>query len=215
MSQQTRKTSELKGDASPLDAEMQELKKDMQQAKIEAWVKQHQQGLMMGVAVLVLGMFAVGLWSEHQRKTKESAAMVYYQGIAIQDKDKQKALLNQVIQDYGDTAYADLAHLRLAAIDEPEQHLRALMNDGDETPEFRWQAELDLAEYLIEQKKQDAARQVLATPVGAAYQQYYYFLLSEVSQGAAKKDALQQALNAESHDEILKERITSMLAAMH
>jgi len=215
VSQKEPKTTEQPVHDTVLEGELVDLKKDMQQAKIADWMQRNQQALMLAVGVVVMVMFAVGLWADHQKKQKESAAMMYYQGIANTDASKQKVLLEKVITDYGDTGYAILAHLRLAPEVDTDKHLQALMDHASVAPELRWQAELDLAEYWIEQGKLDQARQVLNKHVGQDYAQYYYYLLSKTATGDAQKEALQKSLDAVSHDEVLKERVATALAQLH
>lgn len=200
---------------SKFDEEMNELKKDMKSAKMVDWIQSNQQKIMVVTVLVLIAMFAGGLWSEQQQTKKESAAMMYYQGISLPDKKKQQALLEQVVRDYSDTAYATLATMRLATLADTEKHLRALMGNKDVSPEIRWQASLDLAEYLIQHDKKDAAKGILNGHVGSEYEQLRYALLASISEGEEKKTALQQALNASSHDDILKERLTAELAALN
>jgi len=215
VTQKNQKTLEETAVHPKFDEDIAELKKDMKSAKLVDWLQNNQQKLMVGVLLLLMGMFAGGLWSEQQQTKKEAAAMMYYQGISLLDQEKQQAMLEQLIRDYGDTAYATLANMRLANLVDTEKHLRNIMNDKKLTPELRWQASLDLAEYFIQQDKKDAAKLVLNEHVGTEYKQERYALLASISEGSAKKDALQKALDASSHDEVLKERLTAELAQFH
>ncbi|MDQ6994396.1 MAG: tetratricopeptide repeat protein [Mariprofundaceae bacterium] len=215
MTQNNSKLPEKVDPTSHFDEEMAELKKDMKSAKIVDWIQNNQQMLMLAVVLVLIAMFAGGLWSEQQKTKKEAAAMMYYQAISLRDDDKKKTLLNQVKHDYADTAYATLATLRLANLSDTEKNLRELMENKEISPEFRWQASLDLAEYLIQQGKKDAAKLLLNKRVGSEYEQLRYALLASVSEGDAKKDALQKSLDAASHDDVLKEKVTSELAQLH
>jgi len=202
-------------ETSKFDEEMAELKKDMKSAKLADWLQSHQQMLMVGVVLLLIAMFAGGLWSEQQKTKKEAAAMMYYQGISLQDKEKQKVLLEKVKRDYANTAYATLARMRLASFVNTEKNLREIMADKTLNPELRWQAGLDLAEYLIQNDKKDAAKQVLKEHVGREYEQLRYALLASLSEGEAKKVALQKSMAAPSHDDVLKSQVTSELAQLN
>lgn len=215
MTQNNPALPEKEHSTSQFDEEMAELKKDMKSAKLVDWLQSHQQMLMVAGVLLLIAMFAGGLWSEQQKTKKEAAAMLYYQGISLQDKDKQKALLEQVKRDYADTAYATLATMRLANVSDTEKNLRELIENKDISPEFRWQARLDLAEYLIEKHKTDAAQLVLKGHVGSEYEQLRYALIASISVGDAKKDALQKSLDAPSNDEVLKEKVAAELAQLH
>lgn len=215
MTQNNQKLAEKAEPNSQFDEEMAELKKDMKSAKTVDWIQNNQQMLMVAVVLVLIAMFAGGLWSEQQKTKKEAAAMLYYQGISLQDKDKQKVLLEQVKQDYADTAYASLASMRLASFVDIERNLRELMANKEIKPELRWQASLDLAEYLIQQDKKDAAKLVLKNHVGLEYEQLRYALLASVSEAEAKKDALKKSLDALSHDDVLKEKVIAELAQLH
>ncbi|MDQ6967964.1 MAG: tetratricopeptide repeat protein [Mariprofundaceae bacterium] len=201
---------------APLDAqlgtEMEELKRDMRSAKITNWFEKNQQQLIVGAVVLLLAMAGVGLWSEKQKTYKESAAMMYFQALAVVDDTQREALLEAVVKDYAATGYGILAHIRLAPLVDTEKNLRAVIENADATPEFRWQAGLDLAEFFITQGKVDESKTLLQEPVGEQYQQLRYSLLAEVSTGEAQKEYLQKALDAISNDAVLKADIETKLA---
>jgi len=54
-----------------------ELKRDMQSAKVIAWLEYNQQQLIAGAVVLVLILVGVSLWKEQKLSQKNSAALVY------------------------------------------------------------------------------------------------------------------------------------------
>jgi len=211
VTQNNQKTFETHAQHSKFDDDMLELKKDMKSAKLVDWLQKNQQLLWGAVLLLVIGMFAAGLWSEQQKNKQKAAAMMYYQSIALQNKVEQQAMLEQLMRDYGNTGYATLASLRLSVMKDKEKYLRALMVNKKIMPEIRWQATLDLADDFIEHGKKDAAKKLLATHVDASYEQLRYALLASISTGDAKKSALQKALAAPSHDDILKARLKAEL----
>jgi len=203
-------------DDMPMDAQlgtdMEELKRDMRSAKITNWFEKNQQQLIAGAVIVLVAMAGFGLWSEKQKSYKESAAMMYFQALSVADDSQRQALLEAVVNDYDDTGYAILAHVRLAPLTDTEQHLRAVIDSDDATPEFRWQARLDLAEFFIAQDKIDESKVVLQDSVGKQFQQLRYALLAKISTGDAQKDYLQKALNASSNDSVLKADIETQLA---
>lgn len=215
MTQKEQTPVEKNMDDGHLHAEMAELKQDMRSAQVTHWMQKNQQLLMAVAAAIVMIMFAFGLWSEHQKTEKESAAMMYYQGVGVQDAAQKQALLEQVIRDYADTAYAVLAHLRLASITSPEMHLQAIIDHQGATPELRWQARLDLAEYQIEQGKQEAAKALLQEHTGNQFEQLRYALLAKLSSGDERKGYLQKALDSISNDGVLKESLEAQLAQLN
>jgi len=195
-----------------LGAEMEELKRDMRSAKITNWLERNQQQLIAGVVIVVLAMAGAGLWSEKQKSYKESAAMMYFQALSVADDSQRQALLEAVVKDYADTGYGILAHVRLAPLADAEENLRAVIENDDATPEFRWQARLDLAEFFIAQGKVDESNALLKEPVGEQFQQLRYALLAEISTGSTQKEYLQKSLDAPSNDAVLKSDIEAKLA---
>jgi len=195
-----------------LGAEMDELKRDMRSAKVTNWFEKNQQQLIAGAVIVLVAMAGAGLWSEKQKTYKESAAMMYFQALSVIDNTQRQALLEAVVKDYADTGYAILAHVRLAPLTDTEKNLRAVIENDDATPEFRWQARLDLAEFFIAQGKVDESKLLLQATVGEQFQQLRYALLADISTGDAHKEYLQKALDAISNDAVLKADIESKLA---
>jgi len=195
-----------------LGAEMDELKRDMRSAKITNWFEKNQQQLIAGAVIVLMAMAGAGLWSEKQKTYKESAAMMYFQALSVVDNTQRQALLEAVVKDYADTGYAILAHVRLAPLTDTEKNLRAVIANDDATPEFRWQARLDLAEFFIAQGKVDESKSLLQATVGEQFQQLRYALLADISTGETQKGYLQKALDAISNDAVLKADIESKLA---
>jgi len=203
-------------DDAPMDtqmgAEINELKRDMRSAKVTDWFEKNQQQLIAGAVIVLVLMAGTGLWSEKQKTYKESAAMMYFQALSVVDNSQRQALLEAVVKDYTNTGYAVLAHVRLAPLADTEKHLRAVIENDDATPEFRWQARLDLAEFFIAQDKIDESKVLLQKSVGEQFQQLRYALLAETSTGNTQKEYLQKALNASSNDAVLKADIETKLA---
>ncbi|MDQ6954349.1 MAG: tetratricopeptide repeat protein [Mariprofundaceae bacterium] len=197
---------------APTGQDVNELKRDMRSAKITHWLQKNQQLLITATVIVLLAMAAGGLWSEKQKAYKESAAVIYSQALSVTDDLQRITLLQAVIKDYTDTGYSILAHIRLAPLADTELHLRAVMDNNEATPEFRWQARLDLAYFFIKQDKKDASKILLNEPVGAQYQQIRYYLLSKISTDDEQRDYLQQALDEHSNDDVLKADIEAKLA---
>lgn len=194
-----------------------ELKRDMQSAKLIAWLEYNQQQLIAGAVVLVLMLVGVSLWKEQQVTQKNSAALLYMKANNTKDVEQRNALLNSVIQDYSDTGYATLAKLqKLKGSDAAEKEiaLQALL-DTKGAPEFVWQARLDMAELLINQGKETEAEKVLEERVGKSYEQARYALLATLTNDSAEKATLiQKALDAESNDKELVTHLEAELAVL-
>jgi len=199
-------------DDAVLGEDVEELKRDMRSAKIVDWMQKNKQQLIAATVVFIIIMVGTALWMEKQKAIKASAAMIYFQALSTKDDGQRKVLLENVIQDYADTGYSILAHIRLAPLGDTEKHLRAVMNASSATPEFQWQARLDLAEYLIQHQKSDDAKGLLNDTVGKQYEQLRFYLLSKTVSGDEKTEYLQKALDAISNDDVLKTNIEAELA---
>ncbi|MDX8397296.1 MAG: tetratricopeptide repeat protein [Mariprofundaceae bacterium] len=208
------KTEEPIQDESHLTNEIDELKRDMRSAKLTDWLQQHQQQLLVGAVVLLVLLMAGGLWSEKQKTYKASAAMMYYQALASADDKQRQALFESVVKDFSDTGYAILSHVRLAVLSDREKHLRIVMDHSEATTELKWQARLDLAEYLIEQDNKAEAKTLLQARTGSQFEQLRHYLLSQVASAEEKQTHLQKALDAISNDNVLKTTIETQLAKL-
>ena len=194
-----------------------ELKRDMQSAKIMAWLEHNQQQLIAGVIVLLLALVGVSVWKEQQLTEKNSAALVYMKAINTADETQRASLLDTVTSEYADTGYAVLAKLQKIKIsDAPEKQvlLRSLIA-STVAPEFAWQARLDLAELLIVEGKGAEAEEVLAERLGKEYEQARYALLASLTEDKAEKATLiQKALDAVSNDSDLVTNLEAELASL-
>ncbi len=196
--------------------EMDELKREMQSARIAAWIQSHQKQVVAALTAVILLIVGISFWREHVADRRASAATLYHQALDANDTKQRRALLDKVVSDYGDTAYAGLARLLLASLDTERaaDHLKALINDAPDR-EIRWQAELDLAALQLRKGDQAAARETLNTPVGRDYEQLRQYLLARASATDAERVThLQKADQAVSHDEELKKKISDWLARL-
>jgi len=201
---------------SQLQAGIEELKRDMRSAQLLAWAQKNQKMLTVIVGAVVAGLIAGGLWLEHLKTQRASAASMYETAIIEQDKVKQQTLLSDVARDYRGTSYAVMAQMELARVDtsNAEKHLQAIVASSKAMDAWKWQARLDLAELYLGKKDAAKAAAVLADPVGPAYEQLRQYLLARTATDvAARKDHLDKALAAQSYDADLKQKIEQMLAA--
>jgi len=199
----------------PLEAEMVELKRDMRSAQMTAWIESNTQSIIAGVIALVLVLIGGGLWLEHNKAQRSSAATVYQQALQEKDQAKKITLLENVTREFSGTSYATLSEMELAAVDQEnaEVHLMAIINGSASMQEWVWQAHLDLAELKLAANDKAAARAHLDVAVGEQYEQLRQYLLAEASDDVAEKQMhLQKALDAPSLDNDLKSRIEGMLS---
>lgn len=197
-------------------AEMEELKRDMRSAQIVDWLQKNQQQLIAAAVVVVLILAGGTLWLERNKSQKDSAATLYHQALSTSDIEQKKAMLELVINDFGDTGYGSLAHLYMAKLSgQPEAHLNALIHGAASTPELAWQARLDLAELQLAEGKVDEVNVLLAEAVGKQYEQLRHYLLAEASTAIADKQKhLRMSLDSDSNDLFLKERVERMLSEL-
>ncbi|RMH52073.1 MAG: hypothetical protein D6682_02705 [Zetaproteobacteria bacterium] len=195
--------------------ELDELKQEMRSAQITAWLTANRQMVGAIGAIVIIALLAGTLWSERVKADKRAAATIYYQALALDDRAKRKALLENIVRDYGRTGYAPLSLFQLVSLDEArarEYLTRLLASDAPE--ELKWQARLDLAERLIDGGHGDRAAALLEEKVGEEYEQLRHYLRAEVAREAARRrEELRRALAAPSHDGELRRRIERLLAA--
>ncbi|MDX8414071.1 MAG: tetratricopeptide repeat protein [Mariprofundales bacterium] len=200
-----------------MTSELDNLKQEMRSAQVTAWILDNKQTLGAIGAVLIIALLASSLWIERNKAQRESAAVLYHQGLAMGDLTKRKALLENVVRDYPRTGYSPMALFQLVSLDEAkaQDYLQQLLASSA-PPELKWQARLDLAQRLIAAGHATEAAPMLAERVGKEYEQLRYYLLAQAStDSSAKQQALQQALDAPSHDETLQSTIEAALAAAH
>lgn len=198
--------------------ELQELKQDMRSAQIIAWVQENQQKLMAAGVALIMVIVGVSLWFERRASVREAAAVVYHKALDVKDAGEKKSLLEQLVREYGDTAYAPLSLMLLSSLDREHatDHLKSLLAHPKRTREFEWQAYLDLAGLYIQQGDKQAARSVLkGLNVGPAYEQVFHVLMAEVAEDSDEKvKHYQQALDAKSYSTSLTQRIKERLKTL-
>jgi len=209
-----------KNTPAPVDVsheEVEGLKRDMQTARLLAWVQENQRALAIAAVAVLIIIIGAGLWRERISSQHEAAAVLYHQALATSAQDKKVNLLNTVVRDYNSTAYAVLARMLLARADRAHAtaHLQALLERHDLTPEIAAQSRLDLAELKLEQGDKPAVRTLLSESAGTHYEQLRLYLLARAADSdSSKRDYLQKALAAVSHDETLKKDIERRLNAM-
>ncbi len=197
--------------------EVEELKRDMQTARLLAWARENQRILMIAVGAVLVIAIGASLWTERTKSQRKAAAVLYHQALASQAQDKKVNLLNSVVRDYNSTAYAALARMLLARADQAHaaEHLQALLARRDLTPEIAAQSRLDLAELKLKRGDKAAARTLLTEPAGTHYEQLRLYLLALATDSdAGRRDYLHKALAAVSHDENLKKTIEHRLRVL-
>jgi len=197
--------------------DMDELKRNMRSAHLTVWVQENQQKIIAAVVALLLVIVGASLWKEHIATERASAATLYHEALNTANADSKRALLQSIVRDYANTAYAGMGQLLLAHVDakHADQHLEALLSSSTVDQEMRWQAQLDLANVWLRKGDKAKANKVLATPVGKDYEQLRHYLMAEASGSDTDKVShLEQALDSVSHDAVLKKTIKKQLAEL-
>ena len=216
MNNKTAETLPVKDEKkSAFETEMDELKREMRSAKWMDWVQSNRKLFMAAAAGVLVLLLATGLWIENDKSQRGSAATLYQQALAAGDAGEKQTLMISVTKDFSSSSYAALALTQLAMLDieNRETHLNALIAHSESMQEWVWQAKLDLAELKLEQGDKAAALQQLQSQFGKQYQQLRYYLMASATDDATEKaQYLQQALDAESIDNMLKQKIETLLA---
>ena len=194
-----------------------ELKRDMQSAKVIAWLQYNQQQLIAGAVVLVLALVGSSLWQAQQASQKGAAALIYIKATNTTNAEEKTALFDSVIATYPDSGYATLARLQKStspSVDAQKVALQALI-DGKGASEFVWQARLDLAEAYLAENNHEQAKAVLSARLGSEYEQARLALLAQMATDTDEKiELIQKALDASSHDNDLNAALEAELAQL-
>jgi len=197
--------------------DMDELKRDMRSAHLNAWAKEHQQQIIGGLVALLIVLVGISFWKEHRDTQRASAAALYYQALNAKQNGDKRTLLKSIINDYDNTAYASLARILMAKVDSvhAETYLRALLDRTDIDSGMKAQARMDLARIKIAAGDKAAALKLLSEPVGRAYEQLRYYLMAQASDNDAERiQHLQSANDAQSYDTELARSIGQQLGAL-
>jgi predicted negative regulator of RcsB-dependent stress response len=119
-----------------------------QEEALLSWLKENWAWMASGVAVGFLVLAGWYYWQRHVEQQGEAAAQAYQeltQVLGSNDKDKIDAAAKTLSTDYGDTPYADQAHLLLA-----QSHV----NGG------RFEMALTELKTVVDQSKDDALVQI-------------------------------------------------------
>ena len=164
-------------------------------------------GVVIGIAVLIGGR----AWLENKHAYTETASAVYQvmmQHIAQGEFTEASEKGKQLLSDFSDTPYAELAALGMAKLKVEEgdtaaavAHLRWVLDNGDQEP-VKHEARMRLVRLLLaDNKAQDALTFLQGIEYGT-YQAAYDALLGDVHLALGRTDeareAYQRALSASS-----------------
>ncbi|GEK72988.1 MULTISPECIES: YfgM family protein [Halomonas] len=151
---------------------MAEMRTEEEQVEaIKRWWKENGTSLIAGAAIAAAGVFGWNAWQDYQTGQAEAASATYQQVLTLSGQDslddgaRQRIdeLTTRLVEDHGDSLYADLARLMDARVavdagdlDAAEGTLAALIDDGDR-PYLQGVARLRLARLQLAGDDAEAA----------------------------------------------------------
>ncbi|WP_136247995.1 YfgM family protein [Halomonas borealis] len=151
---------------------MAEMRTEEEQLEaIKRWWKENGTSLIAGAAIAAAGVFGWHTWQDYQAGQAEAASASYQQLLTLSSQDELddgarqqvESLTSRIVEDHGDSLYADLARLmdaRVAVgagdIDAAASTLQALVAEG-ERPYLQGVARLRLARLQLAGEDAEAA----------------------------------------------------------
>lgn len=143
---------------------------DEQVERIKKWWSENGTSVIAGVIIGVGGLSGWRFWVDHKANVAAEASSHFAQMVTSLENSKNDNAIEQaniILDDYSDTAYADLARLSLAKafvegaeFAKAEQQLRLLVDTTRETT-LQMVARKRLAAILLQQEKYTEALEVL------------------------------------------------------
>ena len=136
---------------------------------LRRWWQKNGKGVLIGLALVLIGVFGWQMWQRDQAATAAAAAAQYQALLnAVQsDAEQTGDIGRKVIDQYPDTVYAALSNLILAAeqveggnLDAADAHLRWVINNSDQ-PMLQSVAKMRLARVELSRGNPEAALQRL------------------------------------------------------
>lgn len=116
---------------------MSDLTDEQQVERLKAWWQENGRSLMFIIGIGIVGAIGWLKWQDGQRVESESASVLYEAAMAAADRNDTIVLgqrLDELTEEYGESSYATLGVMRLAAIllangeaDEAKVQLEALL----------------------------------------------------------------------------------------
>lgn len=145
---------------------------------IKKWWKQYSGMITILLSVILIIFSAYKYWIWHDDKISQQASSAYENlmlALSNQDNKKVKSFANQLITDYSQTVYADVARLTLAKLDvgharysDAQTELRYVAKHS-KMDALKDVAKIRLARLLVADKSYDAALSELETIKNTTY----------------------------------------------
>jgi predicted negative regulator of RcsB-dependent stress response len=149
-----------------------------QLAAIKKWWNKYSNTLTVILSLLLLIAAGFRYWTWHQEKITAQASSAYEQlmvAFSNQDDKKIQSFANQLINDYGQTVYADAARLALAKLQASKEHYEKAQKTLEyvvtrsKMPALKEIARLRIARLLAAKKAYDKALNELSIVEDVAY----------------------------------------------
>lgn len=141
-----------------------------QVAALKAWWKENKNSVIIGAVLGVVLILGWNYWQEHKLKQESQASALYSQlldFVSKDQKDSAEKISEQIVKQYGSTAYANYAtlmqaKLKVAAGDLPaaKQILAAQMKKGDKA--LQNVARIELVRLMLATKEYEKGLQLIA-----------------------------------------------------
>ena len=175
---------------------------EQQLEEIKEWWRENKRAVMVGVVLGLAGLFGWQAWEKQQRIHSEEASTKYNHILSDAEEEKFEKLVSHVdelVADYDDTPYAELAVLvaaKAAVIldqtDVAKQRLQWAI-DNARMDETRYLAQLRLARIQIVEKNYDDAGKWLAQEYPASFLALVEEMKGDIHVGKGEIDAARVA----------------------
>ncbi len=169
---------------------------------IKKWWLRYNTPIMVLLSLIMLSVAGVRYWNWHQQKLLTQASTVYDRLMVSFSEHKNKEIrsyANQLIQNYSQTVYADVARMTLAKIyvdksqDDKAKDLLASVVVASKVPSFRQIAKIRIARLLVAKKEFENALQQLSVVDDKAYMTIINELKGDIF---VEKGEYQQAMSS-------------------
>lgn len=209
---------------------------DEQQAEmIRQWFRENGMFILGGIGLGLLSLFGWDWWQSSRLGNAEQVSNAYEElvgKIEVNDQAAADSLLQQLVAEYGDSPYIDLARLRLARLSLDRNDFAAAgdyleaVATGAENREIRQIGALRLARVRLQQEEYDAALAALnEVDTGSAFFPRANDIRGDVYQArgdlqkaldaydAALSDSRQPATIDQAYVTAKRESLSALLAA--
>lgn len=156
---------------------------------IKKWWKKYSTLITIMVSILLLGIAGYRYWGWHQEKISTQASNTYEQmmmAVSNDDNKSMQAYANQLIKEYNDTVYADVARLTLAKHNIKNEKFAQAKDQLQKVAEkshmqaLQQLAKIRITRILIAEKSYDKALQELTEVVDETYLPVIYELKGDI-----------------------------------